>query len=443
MATVTMKLNLLSSLLILASAVQSVPKDVTTSSTTSSPTTTEIIDIYDYIVLIGFNLVEDKVPEYLLNIIYNQTSAEIVTTQDILTLYGLETVNRTTTFDFMRKLNISLELVFSLDGLDKFLTELSIDFKEFYNIVIMNNLEISGSSLKDVLTTLNVDSSTFSEGIAYGDPDPYQEFKKGNYTYETVVAALEKANKTLDDLFDACRDEFVAKALTFDSNSVLSSLGKYGFGKSKALALWRVLGLSMENVHTVPSAKKILDDFKEELNRVPNLGVRTAVNTITINKRVYDTWNDDEDLIQPYAQPVSGKFVLQIVDKLDTELNNIILLRAAALDPPVSKGTYIEKGTAKGDVKNCQFITLDNSSIVTIDVVNAVDNASYIHIPKGNITNLVLGSPLVCNTKVYGLAREISGDEIVLDSFSGVGKMYLNGYLSSVAIVVYVSVYFS
>lgn len=433
---ITMKLLFLICL-IQVNSIHSIPSEVTTFSTTSLPASAGTTGIYDYLVQIAFNLVEEKIPEYLVNIIYDQSP---VTTRDIVTLYRLETIDRTTTLDFLWKLNISIETVFSVDSLDKFLTELKIDFKGFYNTVIINKLNVTGIPLRDLLTTLNIDTYNFSTGMAYGDPDPYEEFKKGNYTYETLVSALEKTNKTLDDLFEACRDMFVTQALTLDSKHIVSSLGKYGFGKRKALDLWRVLGLTMENVYAVSSLKNLLDEFEKKLNNVPNLGVRTAMNGITINKKVYDTWNSD-DPIQPYAEFVSSKFRLKIIDEVDTELDNIILLRAAVLESQVEHTAYIAKGIATGNIKNCQFITLDRNVIVTINVTDAVNNASYIQIPKGNITDLVLGSPLVCNGRVYGLAREISGDEIVLDSFSGVTKIFLNGYLYSVAIIVYVYVY--
>ncbi|XP_018569104.1 uncharacterized protein LOC108909280 [Anoplophora glabripennis] len=428
-------------LLLAVSSVRSVPRETITDPTTSPPTATEILQIYDYIVEIGFNLIEDRVPEYLVNILYEQTPNVLITTDDILTLYGLKTVDRITTLDFLRQLNISVENVFSLDGLDKFLTELRIDFKEFYNRVIINRLNITGNPLRDVLIALNININNFSMGMAYGDPDPYEEFKKGNYTYEAVVSALEKANRTLDDLFIACRDEFVTKAISIDSNGIIDSLVKYNFNKNRALNLWRILGITMEDVFRVPGFKQLLDDLKSELNKEPCLGVLTAANTITINKKVYNTWSDDEDLVQPFAESISSRSILQIVDKVDTELDNIILLKVTSLELYAADVKYIEQGKSDSDLQNCKFVTLNNESIVVSDVARAVNHASYFNIPKGNITNLILGSPLICENKVYGLAREMSGDEIVLDSFSGVGKLFLNSYLFSIGVTVYLSIY--
>ncbi|KAJ8932150.1 hypothetical protein NQ314_014934 [Rhamnusium bicolor] len=220
------------------------------------PSIIETVPTYDYIIEIGFKLNEEKVPEYLIDIIYDEAPKRAVTTNDVFSLYGLKTINLTTTLDFLSQLNIPSEDIFSLDGFDKFLAELTVDFKEFYNRVIIGKLNITGNPLRDALESLNIDVNNFSMGMAYGNPDPYEEFKKGNYSKECVESALQKSNRTFDELFIASRDEFLSKALTLEIKRIIESLLKYGFHKPKALELWKALNLTVENVYKVPVFKK-------------------------------------------------------------------------------------------------------------------------------------------------------------------------------------------
>ncbi|KAJ8924172.1 hypothetical protein NQ315_006956 [Exocentrus adspersus] len=432
-------------LIAVSSLVRGVPTQSTTEPSTIPPiAATETPPTYDYIVQIGFNLDEENVPEYLVNLVYTEASSKTITTDDIFSLYGLKTIDRTTTLNFLEKLGFSTEKVFSLDGFDKFLTELRVDFKEFYNRVIIERLNITGNPLRDVLVALNIDINNFSMGMAYGEPNPYDEFRKGNYTNEAVLSALGKADRTLDELFVACRDEFVGKALTFTPERIVEILVRYDFGKDAGLSLWNALGLTMEDVYAVPRFKQLLNELNRELNKVPCLGVLTGTTNISINRKVYETWSNDENVVQPYAESVTRKFILQVLEKEGTEWDNIFLFRAKAVEPYDGDIPSISIGYMKEDIQNCKFVTLENETIVTTDVANAHRHGNHMHIPKGNATSLIPGSPLICDKKLFALAREISGDDIILDTFtaSGVAKTFLNGRWLSVGILVGVCVYF-
>ncbi|KAJ8979035.1 hypothetical protein NQ317_005139 [Molorchus minor] len=352
---------LLPFLLAAISISKGLPKEDVTESTTSVYTSESPSGpSYDYVVEIGFNLNEENVPEYVVRIIYENSTEKSITTDDVLDLYGLKNIELNEILDYFDKLNIQSNRIFSLDGFDKFLTELRIDFKEFYNRVLIGRLNITGYPLRDLLVTLEVDINNFSMGMAYGDPDPYEVFKKGNFSKYSVESGLQTGGRTLEDLFLACRDEFLMKAATLETSKIVDSLSKYNFDQSKSLELWSQIGLTMENVYKVPSFKRLLNDLSRELNKVPSLGVLTGPNNITINRKLYETWQNKEHFY---------------VD--DTELDQILLLNVVLIEPNEDDLPYIDIGTASNNLINCKFITLNNGTVVIRDIAMAVNEETY------------------------------------------------------------------
>ncbi|KAJ8955663.1 hypothetical protein NQ318_008532 [Aromia moschata] len=412
------------------------------SSSTESPSV-PVKPTYDFVVEIGFNLNEDKMPEYIVDIIYDNSTEKSITVDDILSLYELKTIELDNIIEVFDSLGIQSQNVFSLDGFDKFLTETRLDFKEFYNKVIIGRLNITGYPLRDLLVALEIDINTFSMSMAYGDPDPYEVFKKGNFTKEAVDTALEKAGTTLEELFLACRDEFLSKATDINTENIIGSLLKYNFDKVKALKLWNVLYLNMENVYRVPAFKQLLSDLSRELNQNPLLGVLTSPNNITINRKAYETWRSEKDIVTLYVESISHKFILQITDTVDTELDNILILKSIAIEPYDEVALpYVEIGKSSGELVNCKFVTVLNGTLLINDVAVVTNHGTYLQMPKNNITELIPGSPLICHEKLYGIAREIKSAEIILDAFSGISRLIVNMYLLPVALSVCICVIF-
>ncbi|KAG5895535.1 hypothetical protein JTB14_010679 [Gonioctena quinquepunctata] len=372
---------------------------------------------YDYLVKLLFNIQETKVPAFLIDTIYTNSSAKSIAVNDVLQLFGIGNLSLPSTTDALTALDIQPEKVLSMTGLETFLNELNINFREFYTQIFSVKLNISGIALRNFIIALSIDEKEFSSAMSYNDPDPLEEFKKGNFSRASLESALNGTGNTVEDLFVACREELFFKARNLETEEVVGILTRYNFAQTQVNKLWKYLNLTMNDVYNISVFSNILEDTIVKLNENSYLGVVLSQRSIAINKKVYETWKG-QTISKMFAQTIDNSSTLKIEEKLlSPDFDNIVILK--------TNGTYdnssiVQWAATAEDLKNCIFITLENDSVIMENIEDAKNVYPYFEV-RSNVsrTDLVLGSPLVCQNIVYGLAREVQEmNSVIFDAFA-------------------------
>ncbi|XP_074029821.1 uncharacterized protein [Leptinotarsa decemlineata] len=381
---------------------------------TQSPNMTNTKN-YDYLMKVLFNIQENKIADFLVNTTFTNMPKNVITVSDIVQLYGLGNISLCSTNAALVTLNINPANLLSINGLEVILKEFQITFKNFYEEIFSIKLNISGLPLRNFITALGINNGEFTSAMSYNDPDPFEEFKKGNFSKESIDAALNGTGKTLEDLFAACRDMFLSKVVTLETDELLEVFKKYDFAQEKAVQLWHYLNISTEDVNAIPVFENLLAQAIYELNQKTYLGVLMKERSIAINKKVFDLWKN-RPMSKIYAQSIDKSITLEIEQKqLPSRFNNIIILGING----IYNGAIADVGTTPKLIRNCTFITLQNGTVVSMDV----HVANYVF-PNFEITSnlteaeFVVGSPLICQNEIYGLAAELlESDTVVFESF--------------------------
>ncbi|XP_030764786.1 uncharacterized protein LOC115889021 [Sitophilus oryzae] len=385
----------------------------------SSQTTDSNNTSHDYIVQLKYQVSEAKLPTYVVNLIYDSSNNVSIPPKDVLDLFKANSLTINSTLQILTSLNISSSVVFSTDGLNKTIEFLNITFTDFYNNV-RSGLNISGSSIRPALEALGIDANAFSDAIAYETEDPWTLFEKGNFTKENVESACNLTGITIDDLFSYIRN------LVYDNviltTNLTNLLQRYSISKQEALTIWNAHGISSADVNNAILFKTLIDDVTTKLNSSVALGIFTQLQEVfvSVNKKSYNFFKSALDLVIVQADSVNTNNSYTLISSSinDTAYDNIVLLQRSELSPN-DNGTIptIEVGYSNQTLLNCSYVTLQNNSIFSVNVPEAVYNNDTYEI-SSNVTNSVIeGSALICNATVYGLAREAANDTIIIDLF--------------------------
>ncbi|CAG9857419.1 unnamed protein product [Phyllotreta striolata] len=402
--------------------------------TTTNATTPAPEETFEYLVKFVFGLETEKIPGYLLDTIFNGSAN--TTTEDMIALYGLQNVNLSATVEVLERLRYDTSRIFSIDGLSVYLSQFRVGFKDFYNSVLMGNLGITGLPLRNFLVAFGVRTGDFSDAMTFGEPDPWEVFKRGTFNETTLEMALGAINRTRNELFEACRDHALDIVRSKSRREFLEILKSHNFDRVEAKNLWDIMELDVENVENVTAFKDLLDNIKLTLENSTFLGVLTG-KRVAVNKDVYSSIKEELELSKMYAQsPYDNTTVEVTIDK--PHYKDIVTF---SLEED-NFTTFIEAATSDRNLDNCVFVTLENEAVVHRQVESAVKEEDGFEVEAGdlNITDLMPGSPLVCGNKVYGLAKEIDDDRVIFDGFgidSGSMMAVLNPVLVLVCLMVY------
>ncbi|XP_028138415.1 uncharacterized protein LOC114332837 [Diabrotica virgifera virgifera] len=405
-------------------------------STTSTTVPPSIPEKYEYIVKLLFGLENEKIPEFIVKAIYD---ANFATPADLIMLYDVGNISLAQTVEVLQKLKYDPSNVLSMKGLETILDDLNVKFKNFYNTIFLEKLNISGVQLRNFLQALNINTAEFSEAMTYGDEDPLVIFKKGNFSSANFQKALNTINETEEKFYSVCRQEIFQIVITQNSTSdVLSNLKKYHFDQREALQLWKIMNVTEENVESVPVFADLLTSLEDSLKDTTYLGVITSNTQVGINEAVYDDIKDKLKMAKLYAQSIynNNNTVALVPEK--SEFTDLVTFK-------VQNHNFTEHAqiaTTKKDLTNCLFVTVNNGTVIStkVDVARYRDSEIKVEL---NLTQLIQGSPLICDKKVYGLAKEIDEGDIVFDTFnvdsdkSSVSTNVLSTCLAILCFVVY------
>ncbi|XP_072388501.1 uncharacterized protein [Diabrotica undecimpunctata] len=413
----------------------SVPVNQTATPIKSTTVSPAIPEKYEYIVKLLFGLENEKIPEFIVHAIYD---GNFTTPADLIMLYDIGNISLARTVEVLQKLKYNPSNVLSMKGVETILDDLNVRFKNFYNTIFLEKLNISGVHLRNFLQALNINTAEFSEAMTYGDEDPLVIFKKGNFSATSFQNALNIINATEDEFYSVCRDEIFRIVISGNSTSdVLSNLKTYKFDQREALQLWKIMNLTGENVENVPVFADLLTSLEDSLKDTTYLGVVTSNVQVGINEGVYDDIKDKMKLAKLYAQSIYNNNTAALISE-KSDFTDLVTFKVQ--NHNFTK--YAQIATTKKDLTNCVFVTVNNGTVISTKIEIARYRDSEIRVEL-NLTQLIQGSPLICDNKVYGLAKEIDDGDIIFDTFkvnsdkSAVDTNVLSTYLAILCFVVY------
>ncbi|XP_050306181.1 uncharacterized protein LOC126743231 [Anthonomus grandis grandis] len=370
----------------------------------------------DYLTRILLNISEARIPNYLINVIYDRPVEKSISAQAVLTLYQANTTNLTFAEHVLQSWNVSNSQVFSINGFYYTMNLFNWTFTNFYNTAI-NRLGLSGAPLRNGLVALNINVNEFSAGIAYGEPDPWQEFIKGNFSRENLEVACSAAGITLEALWEVVRDLFINDLITFQVEDFVRLLLNHNIQKQHALIMWNSIPITLEHVYSIPLYSEIISNFSSRVSQQNALGVLISNRDVVVHRTLQEFFEAERELLDIHAETVITRTSLLIGEVNTTIYNNLVVLRHN-VDTPFTNLTAITVASENSNLTNCSYVTFQNNNVMTVNVPLAIyDNDSYI-LPRSVVQNVIPGSALVCNVTVYGLARGAENGHIVVDPFS-------------------------
>nr|CAI5862176.1 unnamed protein product [Callosobruchus analis] len=367
---------------------------------------------YDYIVKFILNMDESKVPYYIVNGIYSNRFEGNITVDDVIDLYRIRQLSLDQAKLVLNSLDVRTSTVFSEDTFEMIMKELKLDFITFYTNVFLTTFGTTGEPLRRFLEILDIDLTAFTSAIVLGIGDPLDVVKGGNFT--NLEPALKEIGKTPNDLYKASMNTFADAAIKLPLREFVTILNKNGLTEAKALSLWNTIGIDIRDIYLNQDFNKLLLETNMDL-RKEVVGVLIGDNRIVTDINVGLFLKQAKQISRIQATTLNNTVELKDIKPAHSSFESM-----AVLDFQSEHNTsHISYGMLDKTVENCTFITLRNDTLVS-EIVIPVDKKTHIEIESKTASDYVIpGSPLVCDHKVYGLARESghSSGVIVLDNF--------------------------
>nr|CAH7746647.1 unnamed protein product [Callosobruchus chinensis] len=388
---------------------------------------------YDYIVKFILNMDESKVPYYIVNGIYSNRFEGNITVDDVIDLYRIRQLSLDQANLVLNSLDATTSTVFSEVAFEIILKELRLDFTTYYTNVFLTSFGTTGEPLRRFLETLDIDLAAFTSAIVLGMGDPLDVVKRGNFT--NLEPALKEIGKTPNDLYKASVNTFADAAVKLQLPEFVEILKKHGLTEAKALSLWNTIGIDVRDIYLNQDFNKLLLETNMDL-RKEVVGVLIGDNRIVTDINVGLFLKQAKQISRIQATTLNDTLELKDIKPAYSSFESLAMLDFQS----EHNTTHISYGMLNKTVENCTFITLKNDTLVSEEVV-PIDKKTHIEIESKITSDYVIpGSPLVCDHKVYGLARENgrSSGIVVLDNFKEVTSNA--NILSSCLVLAFISI---
>lgn len=375
----------------------------------------ESVNVPNFLVRLLAVLDDSKIPLYLTDLILNEPSKLNISSEDIISLFDIKYINISEARRILDNFNVSSSAVFSIEGFDAFLTELKLDFVTTYTNIV-DEMNLTPADQLTFLDSLGINAMEFSFAFQFGNP--YIEFRKGNFSNDLFVQAVKNINRTTEEVFNVCRNQFMSEILKLSAEQNFIILGKYGITVNKLKNLWNLLNVSMEKPHKIPIFRDLLHNITQDINLNFPLGILTRDNQLSTNNAVVGLFEGKP--IQVNASRFDNSTVWSVSDVLNSSMPNIMVLLLENTQLSADNDSFAILGKTTEDLENCTFISVDSNGTIGTELVYKIINDGDILRFNSTkfLTNVSKGSPLVCSTKVYGLASKVSSGVVVLDSFA-------------------------
>lgn len=382
---------------------------------------TVLVPPEEYVVSLQFYLREDKIPGIVNYMLNNSLLERNIDVRDIIQLTGLANYNLDDAINLCKKFDIPESKAFSVSSLELVLNSLSIKFSDFYQ-TITTKLQLKQSVANQAIADLTIPPIDFLSAILYYDSYVYDVLRAGNYDNEHVTKALERINKSKEELFQAFKNVILEQTLGLNSTYFMQALKNNGLNRNSALKLWTALGITTEDVYRVEKFRNILNDIVEDLNQNLTIGVVVGQAKVAIHQALYDrlTRHVDANTIKILTDKSAEVMVSHNARRLGPNVLELDLISSNG------KHSYVEITEDYELDFQCIYITIVDGEIITEEM----DLETRVLARKTNSTVFNVGSPLVCGGRLYGLAKSENEEVLVFDTFYTKEDMPLGGSTS-------------
>lgn len=383
--------------------------NLTTNGTSEGPSSTpqDLLDNFDFIVQWKYEMDEKRVPNYVITNIYEKKLPMKVSFQ--IYLAKIKDMNMENTTNMFTELGYEPSQIFSIDNLGLALRLFNMTFKTFYQ-KLSNQFHFAKESLEAV----GIDPVQFSYANTFGtDEEAWKSFKQGNFSKESLQSALSAVNATLEDLFEFCKLEFIENFNNVNDEQLVGILGDNILAKETALGLWGLLNVTKEDISKIESVNALLVNFTGYLSNLKPWGVVVDSKRVAKNNEVVIREEEIKDFTNAQVTTLNSSLAVNITK--ESSVANSIHFFSYISNVNLSTISY---DFAQNHLSNCHYFTSRNGSFYKINTSSPTVDERYINIPTDiGQEEFILGSPLLCAAKVYGLARSLESGKMTFDKF--------------------------
>lgn len=412
---------IVTSLILISSTLAQENASLINNITEAVETTTEYVLPIDLssIFQIKFVLKEEGLSQVAAQLIYNATSFNI-TVNDLVDLTQAEQLNLTTINEALDKLDLSSTDLFNFDSLESSFNELNISLLELYGKLRKEFIPVPRDNVPRLLDTFNISQNGFNDIILYGnDTKLFELLKSGNFSEENVKVAFELIGKTPSDLYDFLKPDIFPRIREYSIERLLDIIKSNGLAPKHMKDVLEIFNLRRAGYEAVPSFRSALSDLEDEMNNVELYGTLVNSSVVATVNNVYNKYKYFQNIADAYVENVFTPRVSFKVDNIDAYDDNclygpvLVTFEASSVEKIIG----ITQEYSEHHPRNCFYAINSNGSLIIEKLYHVHYSQNYLIADVSNSTIFKIGSPLICNDLLYGVAESESKGKIGFRSF--------------------------
>lgn len=359
----------------------------------------------DYVLRLKVGLSQLRIPNHVKNLAVEELLGEPKLDASVLDIAQAGNFHQMTKDRYVELLRATGKVrppneFYTYDNLQELITfnNAHKNFTEFVTM-LFNHLNIqkdNDEKLSKFAEGINKTFLEFLECYFYGD---FKFFDK--ITPANVKSTLESLEVEEDSLWNFVRD-FTFAHLNLDKTFAVKQLNSI-FNVRELLLLGEY---TTSNIQKVPIFRTYIADTQTKFNKINALAIAIHSDRFLINKAAYDDWKEEEDLAFVEATSINSpsSTFTAVKGGVTRRTFNIFELTGTNSNTEME---YVNFTKPTSDLENCTFITFKEGKLVESLIANVSllfeDTLSF----TTDDTNIVVGSPLICDGILHGMAKQL------------------------------------
>lgn len=396
---------------------------------------------HDYLVQVEYIFKSDKLAKLIQHEIWATPLEEIDQNLSLIDILEFIKVKNMTLDQFMeildqlnlKKQHLSAQGIAHLtQGLNISISEVLLKFKETFK---------KQSEEPIILQIFQIDLASFyGMNFNKNDTELLKILAKGNYSKDTLSEAKKVLKLTDEDIFNFTRSIVVEKLYqNHTMKEMLQCISSWN-AKNAIENILNIMHINFETLTTSPKLIEFLDSFQKRLSQDIILGVKIGKREIITHGKVYHTYSTSKEFIEMTTGNVDLTSSYNITEVKQLKWGNAIL----KTDKDLKFVKIVDHVDRSHPIDNCKYVSgTFFEAIISENVAKVTINDNGLEIRKTNKTVFRLGSPLMCNGDLYGLANQETEDKIyftlVSETRSSASKAPLYGIMSFMVLLYFLT----
>ncbi|XP_049819403.1 uncharacterized protein LOC126264663 [Aethina tumida] len=364
--------------------------------TISSPVPKEDADSSIFLIDIKLN---ENSTDFVIDVLDKKIDQSVVTSEDIISLFKL---NQLTYSEIQ---NTPITMYDILKSFDRMLISLNIRFNNFIEDA-GKTISLTPGDVVEALEVFNVSSKLTKHILNNNHEEGFRTLNEGVYNDKNFQTFCDNIKSTKDSVFENLRNVYLNLFKNIIDMQPIISTWKMSFKQLSTLH-----PVTIADVNNVPNTKKILDNLEDQIKPFKSSNaIAITTDTMTINKNSYESWKNITSYIDinlSNAEDSITNFSFETVDK-----NYVAVIVSKNISKPRPLGQSFN------ETNNCTYtyITPDPFKVTSVEVEDASLSGSRITSDVPDDTPLVIGGALICEGKLFGIAREKVNTTLIFDA---------------------------